>query len=227
MTKRAGNLYPRVIFASPASQPPSVRHSASSAGPAARWIAPSTPPPPRSVVFAAFTIASTSNLVMSPRTISILVLEFFILRREPFDKPMAVRLSRVTKPIMQPIRASLPEFHCVRPDSIPAPMRWQRDGIVAEAFRHLRHARVQYTPSIEHLALARGPRPELTSDRTGMKINLRFFARSSFHFPADANLPVQFDPIESHRRIRIGIELLSLAAFVVAKKDKPVLIETF
>src|SRR5580765_2758335 len=149
---------------------------------------------------------------MSPRTMSMLVSESFISRREPFDKPMAVRLQRVTKPIVEAIWTSLPEFHRVGTHSIPAPMRWQRDGFVAKPLRHLRHARVQYAPSIEHLALARGPCAELASDRTGMKINLRFFARSSFHFPADANLPVQFDPIESHRRIRIGIELLSLAA---------------
>ena len=32
------------------AQPPSVRHSASSSGPAARWIAPSTPPPPSRVL---------------------------------------------------------------------------------------------------------------------------------------------------------------------------------
>jgi hypothetical protein len=37
-----------------------------SSGPAARWIAPSTPPPPASAEFAALTIASTSSVVMSP-----------------------------------------------------------------------------------------------------------------------------------------------------------------
>src|SRR5262245_61360711 len=57
--------------ASPVGQPPSARHAAKSSGPAARWIAPSTPPPPRRVVFAALTIASTSCLVMSPSTSSI------------------------------------------------------------------------------------------------------------------------------------------------------------
>src|SRR5438067_7376398 len=67
MMRRAGNLYPRVIFALPASQPPSVRHSASSSGPAARWMAPSTPPPPSSVGLAALTMASTGSSVMSPR----------------------------------------------------------------------------------------------------------------------------------------------------------------
>ena len=44
------------------------RHSASTAGPAARWIAPSTPPPPSSPGLAAFTITSTSASVMSPGT---------------------------------------------------------------------------------------------------------------------------------------------------------------
>src|SRR6185437_6891048 len=51
--------------ASPVGQPPSLRHSAKSSGPAARWIAPSTPPPPKREVFAALTIASTASVVMS------------------------------------------------------------------------------------------------------------------------------------------------------------------
>src|SRR5437016_13118755 len=88
MMKRAGKLYPRVILASPGRQPPRVRHSASSSGPAARWIAPSTPPPPSSLVFVAFTVASTFCLVMSQRTISILVADFFTSRRHAFDYPI-------------------------------------------------------------------------------------------------------------------------------------------
>src|SRR6266576_6623769 len=36
-------------------------------------MAPSTPPPPSNVVLAAFTIASTASLVISPRTMSILL----------------------------------------------------------------------------------------------------------------------------------------------------------
>ena len=42
-----------------------------------------------------------------------------------------------------------------------------------------------------------------------MKICLRFFARRFFHFSADANLPVQFDPVKRQRRIWIGVELLA------------------
>jgi hypothetical protein len=40
------------------------------AGPPVRWIAPSTPPPPRSPSFAALTMASAGIRVMSPRTIA-------------------------------------------------------------------------------------------------------------------------------------------------------------
>src|SRR5207249_10005149 len=70
MTKRAGSRPPRVSLASPVTQPPSVRHAARISGPPARWMAPSTPPPPSSVVLAAFTIASVACAVMSPRTSS-------------------------------------------------------------------------------------------------------------------------------------------------------------
>src|SRR5579864_211141 len=70
MTCRAFSRYPRVILAAPVAQPPSVRHSASSSGPAARWIAPSTPPPPSKVPLAALTMASTASVVMSATQIS-------------------------------------------------------------------------------------------------------------------------------------------------------------
>src|SRR5580693_1579427 len=54
----------------PVGQPPSVRHSASNSGPAARWIAPSTPPPPSKDWLAALTMASTASVVMSATQIS-------------------------------------------------------------------------------------------------------------------------------------------------------------
>ncbi len=72
MTQRAGRSNPSVATASPTGSPSgsvvarSCRHAASSRGPAAAWIAPSTPPPPSSEELAAFTIASASWVVMSP-----------------------------------------------------------------------------------------------------------------------------------------------------------------
>src|SRR5215469_6511471 len=68
MTCLADRRCPLVILASPAGHPPRSRHSSSRSGPAARWIAPSTPPPPSKDEFAALTIASTRSVVMSALT---------------------------------------------------------------------------------------------------------------------------------------------------------------
>lgn len=56
---------PGVILASPVLQPCNNRQAWTNSGPAARWIAPSTPPPPSNDELAAFTIASTFSVVMS------------------------------------------------------------------------------------------------------------------------------------------------------------------
>src|SRR5258705_12286903 len=72
MTKRAGRRKPSVILASPVGQRTPGRtcairrHASTSSGPAARWMAPATPPQPSRASFAAFTIASTASAVMSP-----------------------------------------------------------------------------------------------------------------------------------------------------------------
>src|SRR5437660_2268630 len=227
MMKRAGKLYPRVILASPCRQPPRVRHSASSSGPAARWIAPSTPPPPSSVLLASFTIASTSSLVMSPRTMSISAAGRFILRREPINQPGTVRLTRITKSIVQTVRPALPKFHRVRYQPITAPMRWQWDWFVGEALGHFRHARVEHATRIKHFGLTRGPGAELAPNRARMKITRRFLTRSFFHFAVDTDLPIQFDPIKSERGVRICLELLPFFTLIIGKEDKAVLVESF
>src|SRR5882724_8687588 len=147
--------------------------------------------------------------------------------RKSFDQPVMIDLSCITKAVVQTIRASLPEFHCIGPHSISTPVWRQRNTLVAKTFCHLCHSRVQDAASIEDLALTRGPRAQLAAERARVKIGLRFFTRGFFRFPADANLPVQLDPVKSQRRIGIGFELLSFFAFVVRKKDEPVLIETF
>ena len=57
-----GGGSPSVALASPVLQPLSVRQAARSSGPAARWMAPSTPPPPSKEWLAALTMASTWKL---------------------------------------------------------------------------------------------------------------------------------------------------------------------
>ena len=55
-----------MILASPVRHPLSLAHSCLRPGPAAAWIAPSTPPPPRSEVLAALTMAPVERAVMEP-----------------------------------------------------------------------------------------------------------------------------------------------------------------
>lgn len=60
---------PGVTLASPVSHPRSGRQALRSSGPAARWIAPSTPPPPNKLLLAALTIMSTYMACLNePRT---------------------------------------------------------------------------------------------------------------------------------------------------------------
>ena len=67
MMKRAGRSKPSVTTAWPGGHSPMARQAACRrSAPAARWMAPSTPPPPRSRRLAALTTASTRSTVMSP-----------------------------------------------------------------------------------------------------------------------------------------------------------------
>src|SRR5215210_8081035 len=73
MIQGAGSRNPGVALASPVGHSPrAAQASCSSLAPAARWMAPSTPPPPARAVLAALTTASTLSPVMSPRVASIL-----------------------------------------------------------------------------------------------------------------------------------------------------------
>src|SRR5512132_3249762 len=146
---------------------------------------------------------------------------------QSLDQPAAIGLASVTKAIVQAIRATLPEFNDVGFHAAPAPVRWQGDALVGETFGHLGHPRIEHAAPIEDLALTRRPGAQLTAHWTRMKIGLRFFARSFFCSPADANLTIQFDPVKRQRRVRFGLELLSFFALVVGKKDDPIMVEAF
>src|SRR2546430_17665353 len=109
MTKRAGSRPPRVNLASPVAQPPSWRHSARIVGPPARWIAPSTPPPPSSVVLAALTIASVACSVMSPRTSTSRVWPTFVSIAPALHAYLISRLRRPPYPHRGPAPPGAPQ----------------------------------------------------------------------------------------------------------------------
>src|SRR6478752_7764967 len=147
------------------------------------------------------------------------------LRREPIDLPRSIRLSRVPKSVVQTIGTALPKFHFIRLESITAPVRRQWYRFITEALSHHRHARIEHTPAIEHLALTRRPCAQLASDGARMKITLRLFTRGLFHVSTDTNLPVKFDPVKPKRGVWIGLELFSLRAFIIRKEHEAILIE--
>src|SRR5437899_2573116 len=98
-------------------------------------------------------------------------------RRQPLDQPTSIRLSRVSKPVIQTVWTALPEFDPIRFEPITAPVRRQWNRLVAEAFGRLCHARVEHAPAVDYLALTRRPCAQLAADRTRMKISLLFFPR--------------------------------------------------
>src|SRR3990172_9897184 len=73
MTKRALRFPPMVKTAPPVGQRPIFLHSSFILCPPALCMAPSTPPPPESLVFAALTMASVSSTVISPLISEIVV----------------------------------------------------------------------------------------------------------------------------------------------------------
>src|SRR3569833_806020 len=115
MTYLAGSLPAVVITASPTLQPPwrsrILIHSSWMALLSARWMAPSTPPPPKSDELAALTMASTCNLVLSSLTNSILLaviqslqmLQKFVCHRDARFCVSTIRF-RHQKPVWQDLR---------------------------------------------------------------------------------------------------------------------------
>ena len=65
-TYLAGKRYPLVILVLPGLQPPKLSHSFLKNLPAPLLIHPSIPPPPNKPGLAALTIASISNVLISP-----------------------------------------------------------------------------------------------------------------------------------------------------------------
>ena len=59
-----------------------------------------------------------------------------------------------------------------------------------------------------------------------MKIGLRFFARGLLDFSADANLPIELDPVKPKRSVRIRRKLFPFCALVIREEHEAVFIKT-
>src|SRR2546430_17125773 len=101
-----------------------------------------------------------------------------------------MRLERATNSVLNRMRAPRPKLHSFRFQPIPAPVRWKRDPSFGETLFQFFETSIENSACVDHLALVRRPSPKLRAERPGMKVFLRFFARSFFHFPLDPDLPL-------------------------------------
>ena len=75
-----------------------------------------------------------------------------------------------------------------------------------------------------HLALARCPGAQPRAGRAALEVGVGFLGRAPYDRPFDPNLPLQIVPVESQRRVGVGIELAALAALVVREEDEALLV---
>src|ERR1043166_2456877 len=60
-----------------------------------------------------------------------------------------------------------------------------------------------------------------------MEVALGFFARNFFDTTAEADLPIELDPVKQTSGVRIRLQLLALFALVIGEKNETVAIESF
>src|SRR3954452_12056922 len=129
--------------ASPVSRPRGNRRrqSSSTAGPPARWMAPSTPAPPRIARFAALTTASTSCWVMSPSTTVILTRGLSLVLPQELERRPLERGLALVGVLVAPAGGGLDGLPpLVGVDDPRVDVRRPREGgRVAEERRHLLH----------------------------------------------------------------------------------------
>ena len=131
-------------------------------------------------------------------------------RRQPLDEPTAFA-SGVPQPVVQPAGPPLPEFDDRGDDAVSAPVLGARNRAAGILELEGTNAGFQDLAIGNHLALARGPAP--AESRPGGSGSRRRIPRPTPHDrPFDPNLALQIVPVESQRRVRVGIELASLTA---------------
>ncbi len=79
------------------------------------------------------------------------------LRGQSLDGPGIVRLPGIEEPVVQSMRAALPEFECAGLDSIAAPERGQGDLAAGKLALHLLPFHLQHLAGSNDMALRRRP----------------------------------------------------------------------
>src|SRR5882724_1163023 len=150
-----------------------------------------------------------------------------LLRRQPLDDPLVIRLPRVTKTVVETVGAALPELDALRREHITAPVGRTRYFVRAKARFGLLPLRLQLRTVWHNLTLGRSPRREPAAQRSRLKIGGRLSSRKFADFTGNADLPFQISPIKNKSRLRVFRQLLSFAAVIVGEKNEAAFINAF
>src|SRR3546814_12249269 len=102
-------------------------------------------------------------------------------------------------PILETVRAILPEFDAERGNALARPMRRARHLKPFVARLHGREPRLEGRAAIERTRLIRGPGAELRIAAAGGEIGIGLGIGDDAHGAFDANLPAQRFPVERER----------------------------
>src|SRR5690348_8094776 len=90
--------------------------------------------------------------------------------RQALDQPGVVVAPAVAQPVVQPVRAPLPELDRRRAEAIAAPVRRSRDLATLVLGDQLLHMSLQDRAIGDDLALRRGPRAQAAAPRAALEV---------------------------------------------------------
>src|SRR5947208_12491832 len=143
-------------------------------------------------------------------------------RAEALDHPAAA-FAAVVKPVMEPVRAVLPELVRLGDEAKAAPARRPRK--LAATGLELGGGRFEGSATLDNAALRRHARADLRAARARGEVGVGLGLRDALDRPFDPHLPPERVPVEEERRARVRGQLGALAALVAGEEDEAALVE--
>src|SRR2546426_2630526 len=147
------------------------------------------------------------------------------IRRQPLTAPASIPELQIAEPVVQPVRATLPELNRGRRDAVSAPTRRARDRLATVALTHLAHAPLKKLARSDSATLPRSDRGETAAARSAHEVVVRFLRRDAAHGALDADLSVELGPDEDERGTSVRRQLPALTAVVVGEEQETALVD--